>query len=127
MGTDLLNRVDAKFSFDSRPEIRPFHPAPDKVDWKYFRRILDLCNTRAIEVVLVTTPVYAPEAGKEDHQRASDWLDATAKEAGRAQLNYSFWKNRDRFDYFYDMEHLSAKGALHFSREFAKDLSDLLR
>lgn len=92
----------------------------------YFNRIKALCQEHDIRVIFVRFPVSEPYVEAASQVVPIEEFDAMTRELvnewpGAVLLDYRELYF-DREDFFSDLNHLNAKGAIHFSRHFREDL-----
>jgi len=85
-------------------------------------RLVDLCEEKNIELVLVTTPfTYFHLAGMEDYTTFYEYVKQYAEDKGIEYLDFNLCKNEMLplvDEDFLDIHHLSGKGAEKYSKVF---------
>ena len=91
---------------------------------EYLWEMVELCQSRGIEVIFVTTPLSdKPLAEYTNLELPRQWYLYYAQQYGCQYLDFNLYRNRDTLfpddTVFYDEFHLSKSGAEAFSRELA--------
>ncbi|MFH1449281.1 MAG: hypothetical protein ABIG09_02600 [bacterium] len=125
-GADLLNiSWDKKFEEFIKNHLNGYSCEIDKKSLEYFLRIIKLTKTHKIELILVISPEYYEIYNYQNNRRKIlSFIRKMASENGLTLLDYGGGKCflSQSKEYFYNSQHLNAKGANIFSKIVAKDL-----
>lgn len=111
------------------PSISPVYPDVNPVMWAAFHDLLDLCQEKSWNAVLVTPPYLEdysacfPEGFYESFLLR---MEALSREYGVPYLDYSHDPSfAMRYDLYKDIDHLNLEGAAVFDARFFADLQAL--
>jgi hypothetical protein len=119
-GTELLATTKKKglpFKFNTR------HEELDEIDKKYFLKIIDLCETKKIKIIFITTPIYgriAPSSSISflNYIKTNEQLNKVP------YYNYNQLFDYLNRDYFNDNTHTNTKGSIEYSINLGKKLKE---
>ncbi len=99
-----------------------YYLSPDPIDWKYFEKIVVLCQAENINLILFDSPYYEEIYAYRNYDEISDTLGLIARD--RSLPYYACGRDSvgKHKALFKDATHLNRQGAMHFSRRFAEQL-----
>ncbi len=127
-GTELLTNLKyRKFAAADTTGIHPEKFVVDRKDLRYFYKIINLCKSKGIEVILVTPPIYCKGMyAKESRLKIAQFIEGLAKEQKLYYVNYYEAQGFCNVLYFRDLTHTNYLGTNIFTRYLAKELKGRL-
>lgn len=127
-GTELLyNMRYKKFAAaDTLPIVKNVLTV-EKRDEFYFQKILSLCRSKGIKVILVTTPLFCKGIYAESNRtKFQVFIEALARKEKLPYINFYGVQAVQNSYYFRDMTHTNIQGTRIYTRYLASQLKDLL-
>ncbi|HXD91775.1 MAG TPA: hypothetical protein VNX01_01110 [Bacteroidia bacterium] len=120
MGSLLLNETDENEGFgNTKFETKRSQAKISEVDKKYFLKIIQLCNSKNIKVILITTPIY-----NYNHQSFfSSYIKSISQELNLRYYGFEGLMENNRI-YFNDYTHTNKLGSIQYSINLGKKLKN---
>jgi len=124
LGTELLTNLKyRKFKTADTTGIHPEKFVLDKKDLRYFYKIINLCKSKGIAVILVTPPIYCKGMyAKESRLKITQFIEGLAKEQKLYYVNFYKVKKLCNVLYFRDLSHTNYWGTNIYTRYLAQEL-----
>jgi hypothetical protein len=115
--SERVNKIDT-LSLGKKRIVKP-----DPLDVKYFLKIVSLCRTYNIEVILITPPVSPAMPPSEiDGQDVIMYCMNLAKQLDLTYYHFNQVGDFSKTDYFRDYSHTNKMGTSYYSSSLAKQL-----
>jgi hypothetical protein len=126
-GTELLYNMKYKkfLHTDTLPVVKDTLPI-ERRDEIYFHKIITLCKSKGIKVILITTPLYCKGIyAMTNRLKFQTYLTQLAKKEQLPYINFYEATALQDTRYFRDMTHTNIAGTRIYTRYLAKELSKL--
>ena len=99
----------------------------NKLDLKYLRKIVQLCESNGIELLCYSAPLYKDLYLARGYENINNQIGLLAEDWHLEWNDYSFISLSQQKEYFADNSHLNEKGAIIFSKQLARTIFDKLK
>ena len=127
-GTKLINRNQRVDGFNTQKmEEITGKVQFDKLDLKYLKKIVQLCESNSIELLCYSAPLYKDLYLARGYENINAQIGLLTEDWHLEWNDYSFIHLSQTKENFADYSHLNEKGAKIFSKQLARTISEKLK
>ncbi|HXU25708.1 MAG TPA: hypothetical protein VN698_00645 [Bacteroidia bacterium] len=119
--SDSTQKQDEKVFQKNQLQILKNQEPLKELDKKYFIKILELCSTKKIKVLFITTPIYSKNNAYRNAY-FSTYLDSVSKAFNIKYYGFENLIKSDNITLFTDNNHMNRMGAIEYSINLGKEL-----
>lgn len=119
LGSELLADSSAH---DNNIENKTSQSEMSQTDQKYFLKIIGLCDTKNINIILITTPLYTPANQARSVKPFLSYVNSISRSKNIPYYSFENLINSTDLRYFNDNTHTGSKGSIEYSKNLGTRL-----